>query len=437
MAEPQLKRSIGLIALILYGTGNILGAGIYGLIGKVTETMGNGAWLAFLVSMIAAGFTGLSYASVGSRYPKAGGAVYTSARAFRSSLLSYAVGVMILMSGMLSMATATRIFSGYLSELFPAIPFTAIICGFIAFMTMLVLRGIKESLWFNALCTSIELGGLLFIIIVGAPYIGDVSFLDFSSPKNPTGQFSIGLAFSGAMLTFYSFIGFEDILNVSEEVKDPNKTVPRGLIVALLCSSAVYVTISFVVVSVVAVHDLSSSNQPMVDVVARAAPWVSPQIFSYIALFAVSNTVLLNFITGSRLMLGMSRQGLLPKFLRVISPKQKSPQNAIIFIGGILLILAIMGDLNTLAKATSIMLLMSFMIVNISLVILQRKEKIEGAFEVHSIVPLAGTLLCGLLLIQAEKSAWMVASGVCVAIGLMFALLRPKLDQTTQNPLES
>jgi APA family basic amino acid/polyamine antiporter len=429
----SLKRSIGLFGLILYGTGNILGAGIYGLIGKVTGAMGNGAWLAFIVSMVAAGLTGLSYASVGSRYPKAGGAVYASARAFQNSFLSYAVGFMVMMSGLLSMATATRIFSGYLHELIPNVSATILILGFVFFMTGLVFRGMKESLWFNVICTSIELGGLLFVIAVGMRFVGDVSFLDFTSPSNPEGHLSIGLILAGATLTFYSFIGFEDILNVSEEVKNPAKTVPRGLIIALLCSSLVYVAVSFVAVSVLDKATLASSAQPMVDIVSKAAPWMPSQMFSYIALFAVSNTVLLNFITTSRLILGMSRQGLLPAFLQKIHPERKSPQTAVLVIGVVLLGLAMIGEVTTLAKATAIMLLCSFMVVNASLVILKRKEQPKGTFEVPTFVPVAGFILCILLLSQAEKAAWFVALGVFALIGILFALIRPKLDQSAQE----
>lgn len=431
--DNSLKRSIGLFGLILYGTGNILGAGIYGLIGKVTGAMGNGAWLAFLVSMVAAGLTGLSYASVGSRYPKAGGAVYASARAFKNSFISYTVGFMVMMSGLLSMATATRIFSGYLNELLPGLSPSLLILGFVCLMTGLVFRGMKESLWFNVVCTSIELGGLLFVIAVGLPFIGDVSYLDFTSPSNPAGHLSLGLILTGATLTFYSFIGFEDILNVSEEVKEPAKTVPRGLIIALLCSSLVYVAVSFVAVSVLDKGTLSNSAQPMVDIVAKAAPWMPASLFSYIALFAVSNTVLLNFITTSRLILGMSRQGLLPSFLQKIHPKRNSPQTAVLVIGAILLVLAMIGEVTTLAKATAIMLLCSFMVVNASLVVLKRREKVEGTFEVPTFVPVSGFILCLLLLSQADKAAWLVPLGVFATIGILFAIIRPKLDQSAQE----
>lgn len=433
----SLKKTVGLLALILYGTGNILGAGIYGLIGKVVGTMGNGAWLAFLMSMIAAGLTGLSYASVGSRYPRAGGAVYASARAFRSNFLSYTVGFMVMMSGFLSMATATRIFSGYLGSMLPNVPPALIIISFGLLVTALVYRGLKESLWFNAVCTTIELGGLIFVIVVGIPYLGNVSYLDFKSPVNPGGEIGLGIILAGAILTFYSFIGFEDILNISEEVKEPKKTVPRGLIIAIVCSSIIYVLVSLVAVSVISVEDLAVSKQPMADVVAQAASWMPPQVFNFIALFAVSNTVLLNLITTSRLIFGMARQGQLPKVLETIHPKRQNPHWAIILSGGVLLTLALLGDITSLAKATSVMLLCSFIVVNASLIILKKKDKIDGTFEVPIFVPALGMIFCAILLFQAERTAWLIALAIFAVIGVAYAILRPKVDPSTFEELES
>lgn len=433
-ASPQtLKPTITLIALILYGTGNILGAGIYGLIGKVVGVLGNGAWLAFLTSMLAAGFTGLSYASVGSRYPKAGGAAYISARAFNKNFLSYAVGCMVLMSGFLSMATASRIFSGYLNAMFPSVPMTAIIIGFGLFMTWLVWRGLKESLWFNAVCTTVELGGLIFIIFVGLPYLGDVSYLEFKSPTNPLGDFEMGLILSGAVLTFFSFIGFEDILNVSEEVKNPRKTIPRAMITAIVLASSVYVLVSLVAVSVLPVDRLAESKQPMADIVSVSAPWLPPQTLSLIALFAVSNTTLLNLITSSRLMFGMARQGQLPKILETIHSKKQTPHWAVLVSGAIMMVFALLGDISALAKATSVMLLCSFVIINSSLIALKRREKVEGAFEVPYFVPAIGIILCILLILNAEKAAWGIAAAVFAVIGVLFAILRPKLERVTDD----
>lgn len=426
-----LTRSVGLTHLIFYGTGNILGAGIYGLLGKVVGTMGNGAWLAFITSMIAAGLTGLSYASVGSRYPRAGGAAYVSLRAFKNNFLSYVVGFMVMMSGFLSMATATRIFSGYLSPLIPGIDPSFIIITFALVMTALVYKGIKESLWFNVACTSVELGGLLFIIFLGLPYVGDVDLMDFRSPVNLSGDLTLGLVLSGAVLTFFSFIGFEDLLNISEEVKDPKKNLPRGLLIALLFASTVYILISLVAVSVVPAGQLASSSQPMTEIVGKIATWMPANVFNFIALFAVSNTVLLNLITTSRLMFGMARQGQLPSFLNSVHGKRSSPDRAVLLSGAVFLILAVSGDISSLAKATSIMLLCSFVIVNASLLVLRKRDKIEGSFEVPAWVPLSGLLCCGLMAASAERNAWMIALGVFVLIGIVYVIIRPKLDPNT------
>lgn len=427
--SESLKRTIGLPALILYGTGNILGAGIYGLIGKVTGAMGNGAWLAFLMSMVAAGLTGLSYASVGSRYPRAGGAAYISARAFRNSFLSYAVGIMVMMSGFLSMATATRIFAGYLEGLIPGLSQTLTIVIFAVLLTALVWKGIKDSLWFNAVCTSVELGGLLFIICIGIPYIGDMPLMDFKSVSNPSGDLSMGIVLAGAVLTFFSFIGFEDLLNISEEVKEPRRNLPLGLIIALCCASVVYILVSLVAVSVVPADQLAASQQPMTDIVSAAASWMPPGIFSFIALFAVSNTVLLNMITTSRLIFGMARQGHLPKMFEKVHPKHGNPHLAVIVSGAVLLALALIGDISSLAKATALMLLCSFVVVNASLIVLSRREKVEGAFDVPTFVPVLGLVLCALLAFYAEKNAWLIAAAIFAVIGVLFAIQKPKLKE--------
>lgn len=425
--KPHLKRNIGLIALTLYGVGDILGAGVYGLIGKVAGEMGSAAWMAFLVSMIAAGLTGLSYASLGSRYPKAGGAVYVTSLAFRNGFLSYVVGLALLMSGLTSMATASRVFAGYLNGLFQSLPIPAIILGFALVLTAIVFWGIRESMWANSICTMIELFGLLVVIFVGYSYLGDVSYTNAVTPQNLSGDLSISLLLSGAVLTFYSFIGFEDMINVAEEVKNPKKNIPKALLLAVVISSAIYMTISLIAVSVIPAAELADSKQPLVDVVARAAPWFPTQLFTVIALFAVSNTALLNFIMGSRLIYGMAEQQLLPKALGHIHKKRSTPHRAIFVVAAILLALALSGDISSLAKATSVLLLLCFVVVNLSLIILQRKGPMEGTFEIPSFVPALGALICIAMLAKAKSQEWITA-GILIAviIGLYLWIRPPK-----------
>lgn len=427
MNEGKLHRHIGLGALIVYGVGDILGAGIYGLIGKAAGEMGNAVWLAFLTSMIAAGLTGLSYASLGSRYPYAGGAAYVSLRAFHNKFLAYVVGLAALASGITSMAAGSRAFAGYFSKLFGGISPTVVVVLYCLFIAAVVIRGIKESMWMNLICTVIEFSGLIIVIAVGAKYLGSVNYLDAVTVNNPSGHLGFSLIMSGAVLTFYSFVGFEDIINVGEEVKDPSRNIPLGIIFAVAISSVIYVLISLVAVSVLPPATLAESSAPLVDVVKTAAPWFPAILFSFIAMFAVANTALLNFIMGSRLMYGMAGQGLLPKVLGKVSKKRRTPYIASLVLLGILLILALMGDISSLARATSVLLLLCFLVVNLSLVVLKRRKgEAIGKFEIPIFVPALGALVCALMLCFAKASELKVAGVIFVGITVIYFVLRPK-----------
>lgn len=437
--KPELKKSLGLIALTVYGVGNMLGAGIYGLIGKAAGEMGNAVWLAFVASMFAAALTGLSYASLGSRYPKAAGAAYITHRAFVWPMLAYVVGLVIMASGLTSMATTAQVFAGYFLELAQItdgdISRKAVCLGLILVLALVNLCGLKEAAWVNFLCTLVEVGGLLLVVAVGFRYWGSVDYLDATSLNNPSGEISAGLILSGAILTFYSFIGFEDLLNVSEEVKNPQRTFPIALISALTIAALVYLAICITVVSVLPASQLATSAAPLADVMKIAAPWFHPKLFSAVALFAVTNTALLNYIMGSRLVYGMSRQGLLPRFLGKLHVKRNTPHIAILFLGLIVVGLVFIGDIKDLAKATSILLLCSFSVVNASLIRLQHKpNEARGGFEIPWIVPAGGVFVCLAMIINEVQAALrndtttplVIAAVTISVIASMYFLLRPK-----------
>jgi len=421
-----LKRHIGWIALTFYGLGDILGAGVYGLVGKAAKEMGNAAWMAFVASMIAAGLTGLSYASLGSRYPKAAGAAYISFRAFRRPLISYVIGLVVLASGLTSMATASRVFAGYWNGFMPSMPIPLGIVLFSLFITAIVYRGIKEAMWANITCTLIEVAGLLFIIFISAKYWGSVDYLSTASIENPLRELTPSLILSGAVLTFYSFVGFEDILNVSEEVIEPETNLPKGLILAVVLSTIIYIAIMISAVSVVPADVLGASQQPLVDVVRKAAPWFPPTLYAFIAMFAVANTALLNFIMGSRLLYGMSKQKLLPQPLSKVHPVRQTPYIATFIIAAILLVLALTGDISSLAKATSVLLLSCFSVINIALIVLQhRKGEAKGRFEIPSFVPALGAIVCLLILSYAKAAEIQIALIIVAIILGLFLIMRP------------
>ena len=430
-SQPSLARTMGLGALLIYGVGDMLGAGVYGLMGKAARQMGNVTWLGFVVGMLAAAATGLSYASLGSRYPRAAGAAFIVDRAFHQRMLAYVVGLTVMASGLTSMAAASRVFAGYFSTFAPRAPELAVSLSFVLALALVAYRGMRESTWLNILCTAVEAGGLIFIIAVGAYSWGSVDYLDAQAIDNPSGKLSLALLQSGAVLTFYAFVGFEDMLNVAEEVKDVRRTLPLALIGALAITTAVYIAVSITAISVVPSGELALSARPLVDVALRAAPWLRAEVFTGIALFAVTNTALLNFVMGSRLVYGMAKQGLLPEKLSRIHAKRRTPDASIAALFLIVVALVCAGDISALAKATSVLLLVVFTIVNASLVVLKRRAgEPPGLFEVPTFVPVAGMLINVTLLFGANLRELSIAGVIIACAVALYVVMRPRGDVT-------
>ncbi|WP_159346153.1 APC family permease [Roseomonas harenae] len=426
--QPELHRSIGPFQLFAYTLGGMLGAGIYGLVGRAAGELGNAVWLGFGVAMVAALLTGLSYASLGSRYPRAGGAAYITQRAFGMRLLSWVVGLAVMASGLTSVATQSRVVALNLLALFPVeAPPVLVALGFLLVVAGVVLRGIRESMVFNIVCTAVEFCGLAFVILVGIPYWGAVDLLVTPSPEGITAS----LLLSGAILTFFSFLGFEDSLNVAEECKEARRTVPIGIVGAMLAATLLYMAVAITAVSVVPFAELAQAPSPLAAVTAAAAPWFPSWGYVAITLFAVANTALLNYVTASRLAYGMARDGLLPEVLARVHPGRRTPHVSIAVLFVILVALVLAGDIGQLASATVLLLLTVFTVVNAALLVLQRRPgEPHGGFEVPSFVPATGAVVCLVLLgnrvATGDWRAPMLAGVILVAILLLYAVLRPR-----------
>lgn len=436
-AEPQseLNRSIGFWQMTLYGAGSMLGAGIYGLIGKAAGEMGSAVWLAFMAAMVAALLTGLSYASLGSRYPRAGGAAFITQRAYKHGLLTHMVGLAVACSGFTSIAAGARVIGENLQTLplLEAVPVLGLTLAFLAVLALIVYRGIRESMWANVLCTLVEAGGLFLVIVVGAKYWGTANLLE--TPASPAGggleAIPLLLVVQGAVLTFYSFIGFEDTLNVAEEVKNPRRTLPLALVLAMLIACTLYVGVAITAVSVVPWRELAQANAPLAEVMRRAAPWFPTGAFVGITIFAVANTGLINFVTASRLLYGMARDGRLPAPLARVHLTRKTPHIAIAVILAILVTLALAGDISQLASATVLLLLGVFIIVNSSLVILRlRPGEPKGGFEVPIVVPALGAIVCLVLFVVRVSSgdvrAPIIAAVLLAVVAALYLVVKPK-----------
>jgi len=430
-AEPQLKRTVGLWQLALYALGSMLGSGIYGLIGQAAGLVGNAVWLSFCVALVAALMTALSYASLGSRHPRAGGAAYVTQRAYRIPLLSFVVGLALVCSGLTSVATQSRVFAANISALLgvTSLPAEFVALGFMLILAGIVFRGIQESMWANVVCTLIEAGGLLIVLAAGMSYWGSVDLLEI--PPEKADSSLAYLVMLGSVLTFFAFIGFEDTINVAEEVKDPQRNVPIGLVMATLTAAVLYIAVAITAVSVVPWRELAAAPAPLGAVMERAAPGFPPWIMVFITLFSVGNTALVNYITASRLIYGMSRQGLLPRQLGVIHATRQTPHFAVFALLAVLVPLGLIGSIAELASATVLLLLFVFAIVNGALIILKlRPGEKTGLFEVPLAVPVVGAVVCVILIlfrvVTGHGLATAIAGGLLAGILAIYALLRPR-----------
>ncbi|MFL0798147.1 MAG: amino acid permease [Cellvibrionaceae bacterium] len=399
MSDTRLKRSIGLPLITLYGLGTILGAGIYVLVGKVAGSAGLLAPLSFLMAALVAGATALSYAQLVVLFPKtAAEAVYVQ-QGFQIKKLSALIGWMLVVTAMVSSATLTKGFLGYLSVFIElpnmvGVPLVVIILGFFA------LWGISESLWLSALMTLLEIGGLLLVVILQREH--------FAAPPLPLSDYFVPISwadmtgiFAGAFLAFYAFIGFEDMVNVAEEVKEPSKTMPRAIALAVIISTALYMLISWVAVMAMPLDKLTASDAPLADLVADKSAMGS-NLLVIISLFAIVNGVLIQMIMGSRVLYGMGARKFAPPklagFLTVISERTQTPINATLIIITAIITAALALPLVVLAKITSFVILMVFMLVNLSLWKVKKQPEFQDRMTLVSF-PLTAAVLCFLLLV--------------------------------------
>jgi amino acid transporter len=425
----ELRRSIGTTQLALYALGSMVGSGVYGLIGKAAGQAGSAVWLSFLVALFAALLTSLSYASLGSRYPRAGGAAYVTARAFGIPVLSFTIGLALVASGLTSIATQSKIFATILADITGLEQFspTLIAIGFLLILGGIVFRGIRESMWVNVLCTLMEVGGLLLVIASGISYWGSVDY--FETPPERVDTTLAVVVLQASVLTFFAFIGFEDAINVAEECKEPERTIPAGLIIATVSAALLYVAVAITAVSVVPWQELAAAPSPLTEVMKRSAPAIPPGLMTFIALFSVANTALVNYVTASRLIYGMAGEGLLPRHFGRIHGTRRTPHIAILALLAVALLLVCAGGIADLAAATVLLLLVVFIAVNASLVVLKRRaDEAPGLFEIPIFLPLAGIAVCaGLLVTRLASTDWRApALAALLLLGIvgLYATLR-------------
>ncbi len=402
--NAELKRSLSLMLITLYGLGTILGAGIYVLIGKVAGLAGMYTPVSFTVAAGLAVLTGLSYAELSARYPKsAGEAVYVQA-GLHVRALSMLVGALIVLIGIVSAATLVNGFVGYL-HVFVATPAWAVITALVLGLGALAAWGISESVIAASVITLIEVGGLLLVLGVAGGGLADLpARLPDLLPPSDAGVWQ-GILL-GAFIAFYAFIGFEDMVNVAEEVKDPKRVLPLAILIAIVVSTVLYLTVALVSVLALAPAEMAGSDAPLALIYQRTTG-SAPTLISLISLFAVVNGALIQIVKSSRILYGMSREGWLHVAFGVVYARTQTPLLSTAVVTAAVLALALWLPLVTLAKATSFVVLIVFALINLSLVRIKRRDPHPAGVRIFPLwIPLAGFLsTAGFLLFQLTSSA--------------------------------
>jgi basic amino acid/polyamine antiporter, APA family len=414
----ELKRAISPTMLILFVVGDILGAGIYARVGAVAGEVGGAIWTSFLLGIAIAAMTALSYGELASKYPGAGGAALFVHKAFRSPVLTFVIAFAVLASGIASAGAVARVFGGRYLQEFVAIPPLPVAILFILAIALINFRGISESVSLNMFLTVVELSGLLLIIAIGI-----AALAGGTGDPGRAFTFKAGVnipvaILAGAAIAFYACLGFEDVANVAEEAQNPVRMLPIALIAGLGIAGFIYIVVSFAAAMVVDPATLAKSSGPLLEVVKAGPIPIPPRLFSAIALMAVTNTALINMIMASRLLYGMSEQGIMPRVLGWTHRTRQTPWVAIAFTTLLALGLVITGDVGPLANTTVLLLLVSFTLVNVSVLILRRDRVGHRHFAVPSWVPVLGAATCLALMTQFTADVYARAVAL-VAIGLV------------------
>lgn len=423
-SPAQLKRDISGKMLYLFILGDVLGAGIYALIGQIAGEVGGVTWVPMIVALLLALLTAASYAELVTKYPKAGGSAVFAERAYKRPIISFLVGYCMLAAGVVSASGLALAFAGdYLATFIDLPP----VLGAVLFLLVIALinaRGIKESVRANLVMTMIETTGLVLVVVAVAMMLGGGRGDLGRATQFAEGGSPVIAVFGAALLAYYSFVGFETSANVIEEVKDPSRVYPKALFGALATAGVLYVLVGTAASIAVPSDELGESTGPLLTVIQATGVGIPAWLFSIIALVAVANGALLTMIMSSRLAYGMGSQGLLPSVFTKVLPKRGTPWVAIIVTTGVAMVLTATGSIATLAETVVLLLLIVFLSTNIAVLVL-RRERVEHAhFRAWTVLPVLAVLSCLVLLTQQSAEVWL-RGGIIVAVGVvLYAITR-------------
>ena len=408
-----LHRVLGLVEVTAGGVGIIIGAGIYVLLGAATAEAGSLVWIAFLLAAVLSLLTGLSYAELSSMFPSAAGE-YEYTRHAMPEWLAFVVGWTMIVGLVVASATVSIGFARYV-RYFVDVDVRLASLALLVFASAVSMLGIKQSARLTVGLSAVQVAGLVLVAAIGLPHVGDV---DLFSGRG------LGGVLSAAALVFFAFIGFDEVITLAEETRDPSRTVPRALLLALGLSTALYVAVAIGAVSVLGADALAASPRPLADVMAHVLGDRGATLVAAIAVLTTTNTTLLALTAASRVTYGMAKAGAMPQPFAIVHQGRQTPIRAIVAVGGIATAFAAVGDFAMVAAVTDFAVYVVFLAVNATVVILRRTHPelrrpfaVIGTIRGVPVLPVLGFASVTIMMTQLDPRAIGVGSAACT-VGL-------------------
>ncbi len=430
-----LARTLGFGQVTASGVGIIIGAGIYVLLGAATAEAGAGVWIAFLVAGVLSALTALSYAELASMYPNAG-AEYDYTRRVAPAWVAFTVGWVMILGLVIAAAAVSLGFASYL-RYFVDVPQRVGAWMLLGLVAAIALAGIEQSARLTVALSTVQVAGLLVIVAIGIPHLGDHSLL--------AGASTAGVMTASA-LVFFAFVGFDEVITLAEETTNPARTVPRALLAALGISTVLYVGVAIAGISVLGPTALAGSEQPLADVMGAAIGSRSADVVAVVAMMATTNTALLAITASSRLQYGMADTGALPAIFGRIS-RRRAPWFAVLLSVTVAVGFVTIGDLSLVASVTDFAVYLVFIAVNVTVILLRfwqprrrRPFAIRGVVGKVPIAPVLALATIAVLVPSLDPNAILLGAVVAASgAALYFAQqrLRPIPTRVVSHQGES
>ncbi len=413
-APPSLRRALGFWEVTASGVGIIVGAGIYVIVGEATADAGNTVWLGFVLAAVLSALSGLSYAELAGMFPRASAEYEYTSHAY-PGWVAFLTGWVMIAGLVVAGATISLGFARYLREFFD-VPEKVGALVLLASVGIITLGGIKNSTRLTVVLTVVQVGGLLLVITTGFTHIGNETLL--------AGK-GAGGVLSAAALVFFAFIGFDEVITLSEETHNPSRTIPRALLAALFISTLLYVAVAVVAVSVIGGEALGASSRPLADVMSVAVGGYSVGLVAAFALASTANAALLVITASSRLTYGMAVSGALPRWLSHVYGRTGAPTYALATSIVVAALFALFGRLSLIASVTDFAVYLVFLAVNGAVITLRlRNPQHERPFRIPwsigrvPVLPILGLASTLLMMTQLESRSVVIGLAV-VAVGAM------------------